>query len=133
MAKIDDLKTSLTELHSVVDNIVNTMDQRINDAVQAYKTKDQAEGDAEFDAAIGDIQGLTSRLRTTLGVVTETAVSISPSDLGGTTSRGPAAPEVQTTQTATTDPTGTAAAAATVHNVPDGAISTAAPAPRLIP
>lgn len=132
MTALNDLKQALSGLQSTVADLNNGMQARIDAAVAAKEAQD----DAAFNEAIQSVRDMTNSLAQQTAAVHQTATAIAPTDLPPV-SAVPAAdtaaaaaelsPPVQTTQTATTDPTGTAAAASTVGNVPDGAMSTAAP------
>jgi hypothetical protein len=131
MTALNDLKQALHDLQDQATRNQQSIEDRINAAVAAK----EAEDDQAFNEAIGDVRALTQQLAAQTTVVHQTAAAIAPSDLPAApvADAAPAAtdaqtaPPVQTTQTATTDPTGTTAELSTVSNVPDGAMSTAAP------
>lgn len=138
MTALNDLKQALSELGSTVSNLNNDIQARIDAAVAAKEAQD----DAAFNEAVSDVRSMTASLTQKTEALHQTASAIAPHDIpatsaaaatGGAVVPGVAeaaaelSPAVQTTQTATTDPTGTEAASLTVGNVPDGAMSTAAP------
>lgn len=128
MATLDDLKQSLHDLQVQVSSLESDTQARIDAAVQAQKINDQA----GFDEAVGAVRAMVSSLATQASAVHQTATSMNHDTLSGGSAvvdqaSGQSTPSVQTTQTATTDPTGTAATGSTLVNVPDGAMSTAAP------
>lgn len=131
MTALNDLKQALSDLQSTVSKLNDNVQARIDAAVAAKVAEDHA----AFDEAIGDIRAMTSSLADQTNVVHQTAAAIAPRDLppadptaaGAAPAAGETVPAVQTTQTASTDPTGTAAVGAIPGNIPDGAMSTAAP------
>lgn len=131
MTALNDLKQALQDLEAQTTRDHQSLQDRIDAAVAAKEAQD----DAAFNEAIGDVRALTQRIASQTAAVQQTAASIGPADVPAApvADAAPAAtdaqtaPPVQTTQTATTDPTGTTAGTDAISNVPDGAMSTAAP------